>query len=260
MFKKILLVSFLSMFLFAGIAQAQTNDLPKPGLLPDSPFYFLENWSESIGTFFTFNDAAKAERFLNLAEERLAEINALIDKGRPDVAEKAVEKHQEQLNQALTKAEKAKEKGLDTDEVLAKVSEVTLKHQEILADVYEKVPEQAQPAIERAMQAGMQGHERALEAVSEEKREEVKQNMKEKRQEVEQRLEKLRNNKGIPIPAIPTQEEIEGNIPEQPEVEIPEVSDQPEIQEQQPEVEEIEVNKPEIPDVETDMPENAPRL
>ena len=204
--KKLLLGIFLSMFLFTGMVQAQTNDLPEPGLLPDSPFYFVKSWSEGIGTFFTFGDVAKAERFLNLSEKRLAEADALVAKGKPEVAEGAVGRYQEHLGRALTKAEEAKTKGLDTDEVLAKVAETTLKHQAVLADVYEKVPTQAKSAIERAMQASMRGHEEALRAVSGQKREEVMEQAGQKRQEIEQKLKGLRD-KGIPIPTIPGRSE-----------------------------------------------------
>jgi len=257
MLKKLLLVPLLTLFLFAGAAQAQTtNELPEPGMLPDSPFYFLKSWSEGIGTFFTFGDVAKAERFLNLSEKRLAEANALVAKGKPEVAEKAVVRYQEQLNRALTKAEEAKAKGLDTDEVLAKVSEATLKHQAVLADVYEKVPEQAKSAIQRAMQAGMRGHEEALKAVSGQKREEVMEQIEQKKQEVEQRLKGLRD-KGIPIPTIPTREEIEQRIPARPETGKPETPGQPQTQGQEREIEEVEVGKPEIPEMETEAPGGA---
>jgi len=177
-----------------------------PGLLPDSPFYFVKSWSEGIGTFFTFGDVAKAERFLNLSEKRLAEADALVAKGKPEAAEGAIGRYQEHLGRALTKAEEAKTKGFDTDEVLAKVAETTLKHQAVLADVYEKVPTQAKSAIERAMQASMRGHEEALRAVSGQKREEVMEQAEQKRQEVEQKLKGLRD-KGIPIPTIPGRSE-----------------------------------------------------
>lgn len=230
MIKKLLLVPLLIMFLFVGVVQAQTNDLPEPGLLPDSPFYFLKNWTEGIGTFLTFGEIAKTERFIKLSEKRLAEANALIEKGKPEIAERAIGRYQEHLNLALTKAEEAKTKGLDTDEVLVKVAEATLKHQAVLADVYEKVPEQAKSAIERAMQVGMRGYEEALKAVSGQKREEVMEQVEQKRQEVEQRLEELRD-KGIPIPTIPTREEIEEGIPARPETGRPEV---PEVESETP--------------------------
>lgn len=199
MFKKIFIVPILMMFLLVGVAQAQTSDLPKPGMLPDSSFYFLKSWKEGIGTFFTFGDLKKAERFLNLSEKRLAEAEALADKNKSEMAERAVERYQEQLNLALAKAEEAKAEGLDADEVLAKVSEATLKHQAVLAEVYEKVPEQAKEAIQQAMEAGMREHEEALEAVSGQKQEEIRQELEQKKQETEQRLEEIKQR----IPQTP---------------------------------------------------------
>lgn len=220
MIKKLLLGIFLSMFLFTGTVQAQVSELPEPGVLPDSPFYFLKTWSEGIGTFFTFGDIAKVERFLNLSEKRLAEAETLVEKGKPEIAERAIARYQEHFNLALAKAEEARTKGLDIDEVLVKVAEATLKHQAVLADVYERVPEQAKSAIERAMQASMRGHEEALKAVSGQKLEEVMEQVEQRRQEVEQKLEGLRD-KGIPIPTIPgrpeTQErEVESETPGRP--------------------------------------------
>ena len=199
MFKKILMVSVLTMFLLVGVARAQTNDLPKPGMLPDNPLYFLKSWKEGIGTFFTFGDLKKAERFLNLSEKRLAEAEVLTDKGKSEMVERAVEHYQERLNLALTKVEEVKAKGLDADEVLAKVSEATLKHQAVLAEVYEKVPEQAKLAIQQAMEAGMRGHEEAIKAVSGQKQEEMRQESKQKKQKAEQKLEEIKQK----IPQTP---------------------------------------------------------
>lgn len=208
MIKKIVILTLLAAFMFGGAVQAQSDELPDPGILPGNPFYFLKSISEGIGTFLTFGDIKKAERFAFLAEKRLAEADALAEKGDSNRAEKAAEKYQERLAAALDKAEEAKEKGLDVDAILAKVSEATLKHQEVLARVFEKVPEQARKGIERAMEASAKGYERALEAVSKEKKAEVLEQVETTRQEVEQRLEGLRR-KGIPIPKVKDKGQIE---------------------------------------------------
>ena len=208
MIKKVVILSLLAVFMFGGVVQAQLNELPDPGMLPGNPFYFLKAASEGIGTFFTFGDVKKADRFAFLAEKRLAEAAALAEKGDSKRAEKAAEKYQERLTAALERAERAKGKGLDVDEVLAKVSMATLKHQEVLARIYEKVPEQARKGIERAMEASAKGYERALQAVSKEKKAEVLEQVEARRQEVEQRLEGLRS-KGIPIPKVKNRQEIE---------------------------------------------------
>ncbi len=189
MFKKIILS--LLIFSFLGIVQAQAN-LPEPGMLPGHALYFLKSWTENIGTAFTFGEANKAERFFNLAEKRLAEVKALTEQERTELAERGMERYEEQMQLALQRAEQAKEKGISVDKVLSRVSEATLRHQGVLADVYEKVPEQAKEAIERAIQASRQGHEQALQAISEENIERVKQEIQERKQEIKQRLEILR--------------------------------------------------------------------
>lgn len=153
--------SLLATFLFAGAAQAQTNDLPDPGTLPDDPMYFMTSMSESIGTLFTFGDANEAERALELSEKRLAEARALAAQGKPEAAGRAVERYREQLDRALAEAEEARSNGEDADDVLADVSERTPRHQAVLAEVYEKVPEQARPGIERAMEASERGRAQA---------------------------------------------------------------------------------------------------
>ncbi|MGM0439459.1 MAG: DUF5667 domain-containing protein, partial [Patescibacteria group bacterium] len=138
--KKIVGIIMLAIFLFAGsVAFAQTEDLPDPGMLPDHPLYFVKRGAESVGTFFSFGDEAKANRHLELSEKRLAEIKALAEKeDGSELAEKVLERYQEQMDKAIERAEKAKEKGKDTDEVMERVSETNSRHQEALTDVYEK--------------------------------------------------------------------------------------------------------------------------
>jgi len=179
--------------------EIKATDLPDPGMLPDHPLYFLKSWSEGIGNLFTFGEENKAERFLNLSEKRIAEANALFEKGNLEVAEKTLQKYEEQLEKSLERSQRAKEKGINIDQLSERVSEATLKHQDVLLDNYEKVPEEARQGIERAMEGSRRGHERALEAVSEERREEAKERVKQQKGEVEERMEGLRK-RGIPVP------------------------------------------------------------
>lgn len=142
--------------------------LAKAGLTPDSPFYFLEIVVEEIGTFFTFGDIKKAERYANLATERLAEAQAVVEKDKPELAEKTLKKYENQLNKSIARAEKAMAKGKDFEkvmQVMAKAGNATSKHLEVLAEVYEKVPEQAKSGIENAMTASVKGHEKVVEAL-----------------------------------------------------------------------------------------------
>ncbi|MFH1309167.1 MAG: DUF5667 domain-containing protein [Candidatus Omnitrophota bacterium] len=201
MLKRLFIIPFLAMFLFAGVAQAQTDTLPDPGMLPDNPLFILKDWSEKIGTFFTFDDEKKAERFLKLSERRLAEADAMREKGKPEIAERHMVKYQEQLEHALAKAEKAKENGKNMDAVLTRLSEATLRHEEHMAEVYERAPEKAQKGLERAMEMSARGHVRAMQAIRKENQEQVKERFMEKRRIVEQKFKAMRQ-RGANVPDI----------------------------------------------------------
>lgn len=167
--KKIsLIVASLILVGLVGGVLAQETELPDPGLTPDSPFYFLEIISEEIGTFFTFGDLKKAERYAALAAERVAEAQAVVEKGKPEFAEKTLKRYEDQLNRSLARAEKAKAKGISVEEVTETVAEATGKHLLVLEEVLEKVPEAAKEAITKAKEVSMTGQKNALRALASE--------------------------------------------------------------------------------------------
>ncbi len=78
MSKRILAASVLIVLLSPLPAAAQaTAPLPSPGLAPGNFFYIFDTMFEGIGTFFTFGQESKVRRYLELAEERLAELSEL---------------------------------------------------------------------------------------------------------------------------------------------------------------------------------------
>jgi len=145
---------------------AQETELPNPGLTPDSPFYFLERISEGIGTFFTFGDLKKAERYAKLATERVAEAQAVVEKGKPEAVGKALERYEDQLSEALARAETAKAKGQKIERVTEIVATATSKHLTVLEGVLEKVPEAAKEAVAKALEKSKNGHITALKALA----------------------------------------------------------------------------------------------
>ncbi len=108
---------------------------------------------------------------------RATEINLEAIQGRLERAENQVSRGDEKgLEDALQEYEELRKfgeeisriaRGLGKDEARIEelVAEATSKHLEILAEVYEEVPAQAKPAIEKAMQESMKGYERATEAL-----------------------------------------------------------------------------------------------
>ena len=153
---------------FGGGILAQEAELPDPGLTPDSPFYFLEVISEEIGTFFTFGDLKKAERYAVLTAERVAEAKAVVEKGKSEFAEKALKRYEDQLNRSLARAERAKIKGISIEKITETVAEASLKHLSVLEEVLEKVPEEAKESITKAKEASVSGQKNSLRFLAEE--------------------------------------------------------------------------------------------
>ncbi len=202
--KALFLSPVLTLLIVVSPVSADTNTLPNPGTLPGSPLYFLDRLAEEIGAFLTVNKAARVERRAAIAEERLAEANALSEGGKSEKADRAFQEYEDDMAEAVTDAKKAKDEGEDAvklDEVLAKLAEISVRHQAALAEVYAKVPESAKDAIERAMEMSAKGHARAIQAISKEKRDEVRAQVEEEVEEALGHLEELRAE-GIPVPHL----------------------------------------------------------
>jgi hypothetical protein len=160
MSKKIITIAILGVFVFSGVTHAQTSDLPDPGVLPGSPFYFVKSFFESIGTFFTFGNSAKAERYLGLAEKRLAEAEALVTQG-DEHAQAAVARYEEQYAKAKERAERTAKSDLK-----AQVADAATKHLSVLDEVLNKVPEQAKEPVRVIKERSISGQIEALRGIA----------------------------------------------------------------------------------------------
>lgn len=217
--KKSLLILTLAIFLIFGTtiyAQEEVlinsnetilseEELTDPGLLPDHPLYFLKSLSENVGTFFTFGEINRANRQMMLAEKRLAEAQALMAQGETELAEKIMNRYQKRFAHALAFAQRAQEAGQNTNKVMAKIAENTLRHQAVLSRVYDQVPKEAKAAIQSAMENSLRGHRQALEAISQEETEEevgkILERIEKRRPAIEERINQLQEQ-GVPIPTL----------------------------------------------------------
>ncbi len=104
---------------------------------------------------------------INLAavEGRLNRADAEADENNTEGVEDALDEFEELSKFGEEISQIAQGLGKDTTTVDQLVGEATSIHLEILAEVYEKVPEQAKSAIERAMGVSIKGHDRAVEAL-----------------------------------------------------------------------------------------------
>ncbi len=141
------------------------------GSLPGDTLYPLKAATEQLTLRLPGDDAARAERGQSFADRRVEEIVDLAAQGRVPDLDLAAEKYENAMNITMARIEAAIAKGLVagnvTGNVTARVAEATLKHVEVLLEVFDRVPEQAQPAIARAMERAVTGHYRAMEALIE---------------------------------------------------------------------------------------------
>lgn len=157
--KKIIILSLLVIFLILPAIALGQDDT---GLTPDNPFYFLKSWKEKVQTFFTFGAENKAKQFLHLADVRLAEYQKMVEKGKTEIAEKTLEKYQNQLDRALNKIEEVKIKGKDIKELSEKAEQATSRHLEVLQENLQRVPEQARKGLENAIENSSKNIEKVL--------------------------------------------------------------------------------------------------
>ena len=152
------------MFVFATPVSATTET--SAGIKPGSFFYFFDTTSEKISLFFTFGSENKAKKALKYADERLAEAKESANKNNPKAVEKAMTGYKKEILFATEKSKGLKDQNR-AEELLNIVSENTAKHQETLASVLEKVPEEAKQAILNAIEVSKKGQEEAVKQITE---------------------------------------------------------------------------------------------
>jgi HEPN domain-containing protein len=108
------------------------NQEKEPKLLPTSPFYFLKEWGRGIRMFFTFDPIAKAELELKIANEKAAELAAIVEKEPQNekAIEKALSNYQKSRERLSKRLESLKEtsQNPNVDRLLSKVIDQELKH------------------------------------------------------------------------------------------------------------------------------------
>ena len=168
-FRPTLLICILVIsLLFSGTAYAQEEELPDPGITPDSPFYFFDNWGKNIGLFFAFGPEAKAQKALEYAEERLAEARAMAVRNKIREMEQAANSYDEFLAIVAERTEEARQRGASGN-ISEKVALATQKHLDVLDRVKETVPKQAEETIARAREASINGQQNALRVLARER-------------------------------------------------------------------------------------------
>ncbi|MBP9691625.1 hypothetical protein KBD81_06115 [Candidatus Woesebacteria bacterium] len=145
---------FTSLFFIPSIhdiTQSQSIDLveerviyqlPYPGLLPDSPIYFIKQIRDSILIFTTRDTGKKARLFLQISDKHMASALALAEKGRDTLAQEQLMKAEDQSLKIPPLLREIKEQGGSyPDDLVMDLYESNKKHREVITDVMKKTTE-----------------------------------------------------------------------------------------------------------------------
>lgn len=177
MFKKAILVIAALVFAFGILgasvlrtsAQTLESDkkvdyyLPYPGILPDHFLYPIKMIRDKVLVFFTTGPVKRAELFLLFADKRIGAAKSLIEGGKQELGITTLTKAEKYLEKAVEQEKVAQEKGKDTVAFLEKLAKASLKHEELLLEVKEKVDESAQKTVDDALSYPRWAYEQVME-------------------------------------------------------------------------------------------------
>ena len=147
----LLSMMFLPTFTFAQEDEALEEEVTDEvdGISPDSPFYFLTEFSEDIQLLLTFDEEKKVQKALEFAQKKLNGIENL--NGEED--SKIMEKLEKRFEKLVENAERYSQ-GEDAmqEESLEKIEQIRERHLNVLNTVLEKAPEgQAQESLQKVI-------------------------------------------------------------------------------------------------------------
>ncbi len=162
------------------MASAQGEEFSDAGITPDSPLYALDKAIESIEIALTLNIAAKAEKRLKIASERLAELKTMVSRGKIEHYDEALEGYVKNMKEAERLIEKVET--VERLRLLEKIRSEKKIHNSALNEWEGDVPEQARKALEKAKEVSSDGKKTSSSSESQ-NREADKRDIKKETQE-----------------------------------------------------------------------------
>jgi hypothetical protein len=153
----VILAVVLSLSGVGGTAYAAQDSLPGDALYP------AKLRAEGLTMMLQGDDVSRVERALNFADKRVREMVALTEEGRPEDLDLAVEKYCYTLNVTLARMEEALNKGRSVaGNIASLIANTMAQHLSTLDVLSAMVPDEAKPAIERAMVEALKCYQRAI--------------------------------------------------------------------------------------------------
>jgi hypothetical protein len=161
MYAKTLVFASIIILMFSMGATAQEENLPDPGITPDSPLYGLDKALESIQGVLNSGNEQKSRYGLSIAEERLAEAKAMAEKGNYQLSEEMSNEYEKQIENTIETGNSISDSA-QRGNIQGAIANTTTKHQLILEKVRNELPKPAQAAINNSLKASSRGRENAL--------------------------------------------------------------------------------------------------
>lgn len=114
----------------------------EPGITPDSIFYSLDKLMERIQLALITDAVKEAEALAKIAQERLAESNAMADESEVELTQKALEEYKANLSQAVTLIETAMADGKKVASVMEEINDANLNDAAVVEKILASIPEQ----------------------------------------------------------------------------------------------------------------------
>lgn len=140
-------------------------ELPYAGILPDNPLYFLKALRDNVIGFFISDPAKKANYDLLMADKRLGAANALLQKGKIDLAITTLSKSGNYFYLAVQQVSVAQKQGEDIGDLLSRLYKASLKHQQLILQMEAKSNEDAKKVLEVSRQRVI-GFQKSVEDLS----------------------------------------------------------------------------------------------
>jgi len=121
----------------------------------------------------SFDPLERATLHTEYANERLAEVKAMVSKCKHELAGNLLKDYETSVNAAMGEINRAQAQGRDVSKALEAIERSTTKHTKVLNDLLGKVPEEARPAIKHAIGVSQRGRNTALDRLQRIQRGEV---------------------------------------------------------------------------------------
>lgn len=131
---------------------------------PGDVGYDAKRKAENVAVDTERDPVEKAEKQASAAGHRVNESERLAANGQPDQATQAAQDYEDELRNLSRLGDEVSD-AAQQRQIQTVVAMATQHHQKVLQRVYQQVPQQAKPAISRAMNASSTGHRQAVQAL-----------------------------------------------------------------------------------------------